>query len=384
MMQAGTVHHVGKAKAACDATGSTRLRLPHASSLVAPVVIVAHDRVHYLAKCLMTVLRYWSEDAANAQRFPLFVSVDGGHPTTSLFAGALQHAANIQVIHNARDPERCKPGEGYCNLSLHYQMLLQLFFQCHNAPRLLFLEEDLEIAPDFFSYFKALAPLLDEDPSLWCISAWNDLGQQGRASNTTALMRTDILPGLGWMLTAKVGNELWPQWPNMYWDDWLREPHIRRGRQCVFPEVSRTHTFGSSGTSGGILFNQHLRTMVLNTEKIDWSKQDLSMLFNSTYSGLMVQWLAHAQVLDNRAEIQTYCAATDLATDPNPSDLVVYYTSLQDYAAVAQMLPPMLPDVKGHQPRSSYKGISVVRCRGRRLFLAPKDVEVDRRRQLTA
>lgn len=232
-----------------------------------------------MRKCSLTALlpchlpRHWSEDHANAQRFPLFVSVDGGHPTTSLFAGALQHAANIQVIHNTRDPERCKPGEGYCNLSLHYQMLLQLFFQCHNAPRLLFLEEDLEIAPDFFSYFRALAPLLDEDPSLWCISAWNDLGQQGRASNSTALMRTDILPGLGWMLTAKVGNELWPQWPNMYWDDWLREPHIRRGRQCVFPEVSRTHTFGSSGTSGGILFNQHLRTMVLNTEKIDWSKQ---------------------------------------------------------------------------------------------------------------
>lgn len=69
------------------------------------------------------------------------------------------------------------------------------------------------------------------------------------------------------------------------------------------------------------------------------------MLANSTYAGLMVQWLAHAQVLDNRAQIQTYCA-TDLAADPNPSDLVVYYTSLKDYTAVAQMLPPMLPDVK--------------------------------------
>lgn len=69
------------------------------------------------------------------------------------------------------------------------------------------------------------------------------------------------------------------------------------------------------------------------------------MLANSTYAGLMVQWLAHAQVLDNRAKIQTYCA-TDVAADPNPADLVVYYTSLKDYTAVAQMLPPMLPDVK--------------------------------------
>lgn len=69
------------------------------------------------------------------------------------------------------------------------------------------------------------------------------------------------------------------------------------------------------------------------------------MLANNTYAGLMVQWLAHAQVLDNMAQLQTYCA-TNLAADPNPSDLVEYYTSLKDYTAVARMLPPMLPDVK--------------------------------------
>lgn len=49
----------------------------------------------------------------------------------------------------------------------------------------------LQVAPDFFSYFAATAPLLDEDSSLYCISAWNDHGQAGRASNATALYRTD-------------------------------------------------------------------------------------------------------------------------------------------------------------------------------------------------
>jgi alpha-1,3-mannosyl-glycoprotein beta-1,2-N-acetylglucosaminyltransferase len=217
--------------------------------------------------------RYWSEDDLNAERFPLFVSVDGGHAATSLFAGALHHAAHVQVIHNLQDKGRCKPHEGYCNLSLHYQMLLELFFSCLKAPKLLLLEEDLEIAPDFFSYFTALSPLLDQDPTLWCISAWNDLGQKGRASNSTTLQRTDIMPGLGWMLPSAVGNELWPQWPDHYWDDWMRQPHIRKGRQCVFPEVSRTYTFGKEGTSGGILFSEHLSTMLLNDERVDWSEQ---------------------------------------------------------------------------------------------------------------
>lgn len=203
----------------------------------------------------------------------MFVSIDGGDAATTSFASALHYGAQVQVIHNLRDSSRCKPNEGYCNLSVHYHMLLQLFFECHNAPRLLFLEEDLEISPDFFSYFTALAPLLDSDPSILCISAWNDHGQQGRASNATALYRTDIFPGLGWMTTAAIGAELHPKWPNAYWDDWLRLPENRKGRQCVFPEVPRTHTFGRDGTSGGVLFDQHLKPMLLNKQRVDWSKQ---------------------------------------------------------------------------------------------------------------
>jgi hypothetical protein len=37
--------------------------------------------------------------------------------------------------------------------------------------------EDLEIAPDFFDYFEALLPLAESDPTIYCISAWNDNGQ---------------------------------------------------------------------------------------------------------------------------------------------------------------------------------------------------------------
>ena len=37
--------------------------------------------------------------------------------------------------------------------------------------------DDLEVAPDFFFYFSALRKLLDEDPTLWCVSAWNDNGK---------------------------------------------------------------------------------------------------------------------------------------------------------------------------------------------------------------
>jgi hypothetical protein len=50
-------HHVSQAHSACDTQSGPGINLAVSEALVAPVVIVAHNRVHYLAKCLMTVLR---------------------------------------------------------------------------------------------------------------------------------------------------------------------------------------------------------------------------------------------------------------------------------------------------------------------------------------
>lgn len=43
--------------------------------------------------------------------------------------------------------------------------------------QVLYFTDDLEVAPDFFSYFSALRRLLEEDDTLWCVSAWNDNGK---------------------------------------------------------------------------------------------------------------------------------------------------------------------------------------------------------------
>jgi hypothetical protein len=44
-----------------------------------------------------------------------------------------------------------------------------MVFLCH--------ADDMEIAPDFFDYFEATAPILDADESLYAVSSWNDNGQ---------------------------------------------------------------------------------------------------------------------------------------------------------------------------------------------------------------
>jgi alpha-1,3-mannosyl-glycoprotein beta-1,2-N-acetylglucosaminyltransferase len=54
--------------------------------------------------------------------------------------------------------------------------------------------EDMDVAPDFFSYFSSTVDLLEADPSLLCISAWNDNGLEGFVTDSTAFYRSDFFP----------------------------------------------------------------------------------------------------------------------------------------------------------------------------------------------
>ena len=66
------------------------------------------------------------------------------------------------------------------------------------------------------SYFNQLMPLLDKDPSVYCISAWNDQGYRHSTSDEHLLYRVETMPGLGWMLTARLfKEELEPVWPTL-------------------------------------------------------------------------------------------------------------------------------------------------------------------------
>jgi alpha-1,3-mannosyl-glycoprotein beta-1,2-N-acetylglucosaminyltransferase len=91
----------------------------------------------------------------------------------------------------------------------------------------------LELSPDFLDYFQTLYPLLVYDKTLWCISAWNDNGIDKKIAREPSkkrkmrsyfnlfvfqalLHRTDFFPGLGWLLTKTIWNEIKANWPAGY------------------------------------------------------------------------------------------------------------------------------------------------------------------------
>ena len=57
-----------------------------------------------------------------------------------------------------------KKAPGYAYLSVHYGWALRtLFADAARYEGVIILEEDIEVAPDFFDYFNATAPLLYQD-----------------------------------------------------------------------------------------------------------------------------------------------------------------------------------------------------------------------------
>ena len=91
---------------------------------------------------------------------------------------------------------------------MNYKFAFEYLFDTLSYDKVISLEDDMEISPDFFSYFESLGKTMDSDESIFCVSAWNDYGQRELVHDSKALYRTDIFPGLGWMWNKNLWTEL--------------------------------------------------------------------------------------------------------------------------------------------------------------------------------
>ncbi|NWW08090.1 MGAT1 acetylglucosaminyltransferase, partial [Oreocharis arfaki] len=329
---------------------------------VIPVLVLACDRSS-VRRCLDKILRY----RPSARRFPVIVSQDCGHAETARviasYGPAVAHIRQPDLSDIAVPPEHRK-FQGYYRISRHYRWALGQVFRTFRYRAAIVVEDDLEVAPDFFEYFQAVFPLLRRDPSLWCISAWNDNGKEAMvdAGHAELLYRTDFFPGLGWLLLAELWDELEPKWPPAFWDDWMRQPEQRRGRSCVRPEVSRTMTFGRKGVSHGQFFDQYLKFIKLNDRFVPFTQLDLSYLKKEEYERFFLQQVYSAP------EIKIEELQKDAGRDSGAVRL--QYRGRDSFKALAKALG-LMDDLKSGVPRAGYRGIVSFVCRGRRVFLAP-------------
>ncbi|XP_072316929.1 alpha-1,3-mannosyl-glycoprotein 2-beta-N-acetylglucosaminyltransferase a isoform X2 [Eucyclogobius newberryi] len=257
-----------------------------------------------------------------------------------------------------------KKFQGYYKISRHYRWALNQVFRTLGHSAVVIVEDDLEVAPDFFEYFRALHPLLRADPSLWCVSAWNDNGREGFVDpgHADLLYRTDFFPGLGWMMLKEVWDELEPKWPAAFWDDWMRQPEQRKDRACIRPEISRTITFGRQGVSLGQFYDKYLKFIKLNSQFVPFTKLDLSYLKEETYRV--------------KFEKDVYSAPSVSYEDVKQGKLTglgpfrLQYSTKDAFKIMAKNLGVM-EDLKSGVPRAGYRGVVSFVSRGQRVYLAP-------------
>lgn len=215
---------------------------------MSPLLIFTCKRADYLKQTMMEVLNYMPKTCEIG--CPLIISQDGNDPDVAAVIQDFtdQYEGEIPIVHLKHDNSQKVDGAGwqipYKRLAIHYGWALQQTFDGLATPgypspdRVIILEEDLHVSPDFFEYFGQMAPLLDQDSTLLTVSSFNDNGKEGKIKDPTRVLRSDFFPGLGWMMNRKLWDtELASKWPGGYWDDWLREPAQRQGRHILRPEV---------------------------------------------------------------------------------------------------------------------------------------------------
>ena len=119
----------------------------------------------------------------------------------------MQHVDNSPIKKKSGAWEQ----DSYYKIARHYGWALTKVFEGGNVEWAIVLEDDLEVAPDFFDYMSAGAELMKKDKSLWTVTAWNDNGLPHLAKDPKAVYRSDFFAGLGWIMSRRLWEELGPK-----------------------------------------------------------------------------------------------------------------------------------------------------------------------------
>uniref|UniRef100_A0A8C5D5D6 Protein O-linked-mannose beta-1,2-N-acetylglucosaminyltransferase n=1 Tax=Gouania willdenowi TaxID=441366 RepID=A0A8C5D5D6_GOUWI len=256
--------------------------LPKNNVFNVPVAVIAGNRPNYLYRMLRSLL---SAHGVNPQLITVFIDGYYEEPMDVVELFGLKGVQHTPIsIKNAR-------------VSQHYKASLTATFNLHPVG----ITTSCLTLADFLSQ---TIHLLDQDDSLYCISAWNDQGYEHTAEDPALLYRVESMPGLGWLLKKSLyKDELEPKWPTPEklwdWDMWMRMPEQRKGRECIIPDVSRSYHFGIIGLNMNgyfheVYFKKHKFNTVPNVQlrNVDSLKRD-------AYEAQIQNLLREAEVLDH-------------------------------------------------------------------------------------
>lgn len=307
------------------------------------------------------------------QHFPIIVSQDGDDQQVAQiieqFVNSTPHLHHIKFTNRKEAPKR---GANYYYIAQHYKFALDRVFIDMGFRLAIITEDDLDIADDFFNYFKFARPLLYTDPTIWCISAWNDNGNPVLVDwedGINKLWRTDFFPGLGWMLKAEMWDELRAKWPDAFWDDWLRRPDVRKNRVCIRPEISRTlHNLAvaGKGSSNG-LYKTFLSSIRLPQKQADFVSMHSDILQKENFDASLWSELRASKTLNFTELLSNQSDALNLSLANDGTTYTIRYQDPRQFRKLAQKFN-LMADIRAGMARTAYLGVVPFRIGKARVF----------------
>lgn len=342
-------------------------RLPHQHQPQSfPIVVIAYNRPALLNATLASLLTVQGVE-------PTMITVyqDGSLPSIGDVA-AFHSVRLVQNLLNDVSPEALVFTAPAARISRHYKFsLTHVFRSFADADYAIIVEDDMLFSSDFLLYFSQLVHLYADDPSIYCITSWNDNGQSHLSRDPRVLYRSDFFGGLGWLISRRMYQTEWEsQWPAMHWDHWLREEAQRRGRECIYPEVSRNYNVGRLGTHSDdamyveyfqyCLVNQQQAVWLGNTNRMIRDRYEETLIHTLTAESLILHPSFHGGLLPT---LNRFSA----------SNLVLIYSALnfldpvwEEYVSVFFGLWHSIPYIRG-----AHHDLIQFRWKTNRVFLLP-------------
>ncbi|XP_069978504.1 protein O-linked-mannose beta-1,2-N-acetylglucosaminyltransferase 1-like [Penaeus vannamei] len=256
---------------------------------VIPVAMVTAKR---LPMVLRQVIKIW-QNSGGADT-PLVIFVDGHNPE----AEKLGKILNITVVFH----DNPAPIGSIHRVNQHIKFSLDKVFKMYpESDKAIILEDDLNLAPDFISYFHQTALLMRFDDTVTIVNAYNYNAYPHTASDPTRIYRVQSYPYYGWMTRRSVAETMVKDWAPMDldadWDLYIRKYHVDMCHQVVIPEIPRTKHEGGGGVHvSGNEQESSFQQRPLNTQRD--VQLNMIRLWEIAYGIDMRTRIDHAQVVN--------------------------------------------------------------------------------------
>ncbi|XP_047740581.1 protein O-linked-mannose beta-1,2-N-acetylglucosaminyltransferase 1 [Hyalella azteca] len=285
-------------------------------SEIIPIAMLTATRCHFFYRQLISLLL-----ATGAAQTDILVLIDGHQEETAQLAAIF----GLPVIEHRHEGDAGTSTP----LNAHFRFsLFTAFSTFRNASKVIILEDDLIVSPDFISYFHQTAWLLDADATLYVVNSFSLNSCPTVAADATRVRRSQMFPQFGWMVTREYAQEIlhfWVDNSDTSWDwDWrLHHPRLRRGRHALVPEVSRSFHSGSSGAhingwSQALIFSN----MIYNHDP-DVKLKNLHLLQANVYADYFSSELRRAKVL-SMANGFNPCLVETIPEELRPGPVIIH------------------------------------------------------------